>query len=125
MLYLHSAGHAHPSNTISNDFLATLVPHASPDQILRRFGILYRRSVLALSYIRETLNQDSKRAQDVASHTPTTLAVAACTMALERAGLRGQDIGLVLANCCTPLQTMPAEEQRIAILAARLRVSII
>ena len=114
MLYLHSAGHAHPSNEITNDFLATLSPCVSPDQIVRHFGIFCRRSVLPLDYISRTLNQDPRCARGVVSHTPTTLATTAARMALERAQIDTKDLGLILANCCTPLQTMPAEAQRIA-----------
>jgi 3-oxoacyl-[acyl-carrier-protein] synthase-3 len=114
MLYLHSAGHAHPNNEITNDFLATLTPDTSTDKLVGRFGIFCRRSVLPLEYIRTTLNQDPRQAQDVATHTPTLLGAAAAAMALERAGILANDLGLVIANCCTPLQTMPAEAQRIA-----------
>jgi 3-oxoacyl-[acyl-carrier-protein] synthase-3 len=114
MLYIHSFGHAHPDTEISNDFLESLDTSVTSDQLVKRFGIFCRRSVLPLNYIRETLNKDPRQALGVASHTPTTLGAAAAQMALERAGISLGEISLVLANCCTPLQTMPAEAQRIA-----------
>jgi 3-oxoacyl-[acyl-carrier-protein] synthase-3 len=114
MLYIHSFGHAHPDTEITNDFLESLYDSVTANQLVNRFGISCRRSVLPLDYIRETLNKDPRLAPRVASHTPTSLGAAAAQMAIERAGISARDINLVMANCCTPLQTLPAEAQRIA-----------
>jgi 3-oxoacyl-[acyl-carrier-protein] synthase III len=114
MLYIHGIGHAHPETEISNDFLEKLGSGLSASSIADRLGILSRRSVLPLDYISHTFNANPKDALLVASHTPTRLGAAAAQMALERAGIVESDVDLVIANCCTPVETMPAEAQRIA-----------
>src|SRR5690606_9733170 len=45
---------------------------------------------------------------------PTILGAEAARMAIAQAGISKDDIGLVIANCCTPVQTTPSEAQRIA-----------
>ncbi len=114
MLYIHGFGHAHPPTEITNGFLVGLNGNGSEKGVIDRLGILRRRTVLPLDYIRRTLNANPHEAMAVASHTPTTLGAAAARMAVERASISLNDIDLVLASCCTPRQTMPAEAQRIA-----------
>ena len=48
MLYLHSMGHFHPENIISNKFLEDLDIGTTNDWIMERVGIQNRRTVLPL-----------------------------------------------------------------------------
>jgi 3-oxoacyl-[acyl-carrier-protein] synthase-3 len=114
MLHVLGAGYAHPATAIDNAFLESLDTGTSAEWIAKHIGIDVRRSVLPLDYIRETRNGDPRMALKVASETPTEMGVRAARMALERTGVRGEDVGLVIANNCTPLETTPAEAQRIA-----------
>lgn len=114
MLYIHGFGHAHPPTEITNGFLISLNGNGPESHLIHRLGILCRRTVLPLDYIRRTLNANPWEAAAVASQTPTTLGATAARMAMERAAISPNDIDLVLGSCCTPRQTMPAEAQRIA-----------
>jgi len=114
MLHILGAGHAHPETEITNAFLCALGMGSDPVWIERNLGIEARRTVLPLDYLRETKNQDPRLATKVAVQTPTELGVAAAQMALARAEVRAEDLGLVIANCCAPVQTTPSEAQRIA-----------
>ncbi|MHC4391790.1 MAG: 3-oxoacyl-ACP synthase III family protein [Planctomycetota bacterium] len=114
MLRITGMGHAHPPGSISNKFLVDLETGTDEEWIAKYIGILERRTVLPLAYIQETKNADPRRALEVASHTPTDLGEQAARVALERAGLQAGDIGLVIGNCCAPVETTPSEAQRIA-----------
>ncbi len=46
MLYLHSMGHFHPENIISNTFLENLDIDTTNEWIMERVGIQNRRTVL-------------------------------------------------------------------------------
>src|SRR4051794_23764106 len=107
-------GYCHPETVIDNKFLEDLDVGTTAAWISEKIGIQTRLSTLPLEYIRDTRNQDPREAVKVASMTPTEMGAKAARMALEKAGLRPEDIGLVIANCCTPLETAPAEAQRLA-----------
>jgi len=114
VLKILGMGHYHPSTIIDNQFLEDLDVGTTAEWIRDKIGIMTRRSTLPLDYIRDTRNQDPRQALEVSESTPTDMGIKAAEMALERAGLKPADIGLVIANCCTPVQTAPAEAQRIA-----------
>jgi 3-oxoacyl-[acyl-carrier-protein] synthase-3 len=119
MLSILGMGCAHPSNAIDNKLLEALDVGTNEQWILEKIGIRTRVSTLPSAYVRETRNQDPRQAQSVASAGPTQLGVLAARRALEacKAGagtVRPEDIGLVVVNCCTPIQTAPAESHRIA-----------
>ena len=113
-LYLHSIGYAHPNNIISNKFIIDLGAETTEQWIMDKLGIQTRRSVLPLSYIQGSKNQEPSKALEVSEMTPTDLAVDACKMALERAGVSADKVGLVICDCCFPNQVAPVESQRIA-----------
>ncbi len=69
MVYIHGLGHFHPSNVIDNKFLEDLDIGTSDEWILERVGIKTRRTVLPLSYIKETRNQDPRVAREVMEYT--------------------------------------------------------
>ena len=107
-------GQAHPSTVIDNQFLEDLDVGTNASWILEKIGIRTRFSTLPLDYIKETRNLDPREAVKVASMSPTQMGVEAAQMAIKNAGIRTEDIGLVIANCCTPCQTTPSEAQRVA-----------
>jgi 3-oxoacyl-[acyl-carrier-protein] synthase-3 len=113
-LYILGMGYSHPSIIIDNQFLEDLDVGTTAQWIIEKIGIKTRLTTLPLEYIRETRNLNPAEAIKVASMTPTDMGVKAAQMALDRSGLRPEQIGLVICNCCTPAQTAPAEAQRIA-----------
>lgn len=114
LLWIHGMGHFHPENVITNRFLEDLDIGTSEQWILERVGILERRTVLPLDYIRQTRNRDPRAAGEAAIYSNAATGARAAQMALERAGLTASDIGLVLSGSCSPDTTAPAEACRIA-----------
>ena len=62
MLYLHAMGNFNPENVITNKFLEDLDIGTSNDWIIERVGIVNRRTVLPLDYIKKTKNADFRAA---------------------------------------------------------------
>lgn len=114
MLTILGMGSAHPTTVIDNQFLEALDVGTTAQWIVEKIGIHTRLSTLPLDYIRETRNQDPRMARQVCSMGPTELGVSAAQAALTQAGIRAEDVGLVICNCCTPWETTPSEAQRIA-----------
>src|SRR3981081_1952940 len=87
----------------------------SGEQAIRgRVGIRERRTVLPLDYIRTTRNADVRAGQEAALYSNVETARRAAPMALERAGLRAKDVGMVIAGGCCPDMSIPSEACRIA-----------
>lgn len=114
MLNVIGMGSANPSTVIDNEFLEGLKTGTTAAWINEKIGIKERLSSLPLSYIESTKNINPAEAIKVANTNPTKLGIDASLVALQRANITAQDIGLVICNCCTPNQTAPAESQRIA-----------
>ncbi len=114
MIYIHGLGHFHPPNEIDNAFLTGLDIGTNDEWILERVGIRSRRTVLPLDYIASTRNADPLASHAVSTHSNAQTAAEAARMALARAGLTAQDIGLVWAGGCSPQHTIPAEACKIA-----------
>ncbi len=114
MLYLHGIGHFHPENVITNRFLEELGIGTDEAWIMERVGIRERRTVLSLDYIRETKNCDVRAAHEASIYQNAETAAAAAQMALERAGLKPGDIGLVISGSSIPAITTPAEAATVA-----------
>jgi 3-oxoacyl-[acyl-carrier-protein] synthase-3 len=114
MLYLHGIGHFHPENVITNRFLDELGIGTDEAWILERVGIRERRTVLPLDYIRATKNRDPRAAHEASLYRNAETAAAAAKMAIARAGISADDIGLVLAGGCAPDYTTPAEAATVA-----------
>jgi 3-oxoacyl-[acyl-carrier-protein] synthase-3 len=113
-VHLHGLGHAHPEPEITNRFLEQLEIGTDDAWILERVGIRSRRSVLPLDYIRETRNRDPRAALEAATVTNAVLGARAARLALERAGVAGSDIGLVIAGNSAADTSAPAEACNIA-----------
>ncbi|UQA60963.1 3-oxoacyl-ACP synthase III family protein [Polyangium aurulentum] len=114
MLFLHGLGHFHPENCIDNAFLTELDIGTTDLWIRERVGIEVRRTVLPLDYIRTTKNRDLRAAQEAARYTNAETGRRAALMAIERAGLRPEDIGMVVTGGCSPDTCIPAEASKIA-----------
>ncbi len=114
MLYLHGMGHFNPENVISNQFLEELDIGTSNEWILERVGIVNRRTVLPLEYIRKTKNADYRRAYEVRQYKNAEMAAAAARKALDRASLRLEDIGMIIAGSSSPDNVAPAEASAVA-----------
>lgn len=108
-LYLHGIGHFHPENEISNRFLEDLDIGTTNDWIMERVGIRSRHTVLPLDYIRQTKNRDIRGAYEASLYTNAQTGAAAARMALDRAGLKPEDIGMVIAGCSAPDNLISAE----------------
>src|SRR5437879_3845386 len=113
-MYLNALGHFHPQNVISNEFLAALDIGTNDEWIVERVGIHSRHTVLPLDYIKATRNKDPRAAIEAAEMSNAETGAAAARIALERAGLKPSDIGMVVAGGCSPDECIPAEANRIA-----------
>ena len=122
MLYLHGIGHFYPENVISNRFLEDLDIGTNEEWISERVGIHSRRTVLPLDYIKTTKNQDQRAAFEAALYNNAQTGAAAARMAMERANLQPEDIGLVISGSCTPDNLTPAES---ATIAAELGIDVL
>jgi 3-oxoacyl-[acyl-carrier-protein] synthase-3 len=113
-LYVLSVAHFHPENVIDNRFLEDLDIGTSDEWILERVGIRERRTVLPLDYIRTTRNADVRAGQEAVLYTNVETGRRAGASALERAGIKPSDVGLVIAGGCSPEMGIPSEACRIA-----------
>jgi 3-oxoacyl-[acyl-carrier-protein] synthase-3 len=99
---------------IDNRFLESLDIGTDEGWIVERVGIRSRRTVLDLDYIRQTRNQDPRAAAEASSHTNAETGALAARMAMDRAGVSAEDIGMVLAGGCSPQWSIPAEACMVA-----------
>lgn len=106
-------GHSQPATTITNEFLEKLDIGTNAQWIVEKIGIEERVTTLPIEYISKTRNQDSREARKVALKNSTDLGIEAARMALEKAGVAADKIGLVIVNCCVPAASTPPESQRI------------
>lgn len=113
-LQLLGLGHSHPENEITNQFLEDLDIGTSDEWILERTGIRSRRTALPLDYIKETRNADPRAAIEAAVVSNADLGASAARMALERAGVTVEQVGLVFGGGCAPDTTSPAEACNVA-----------
>ena len=113
-LYLHGLGHFHPDSVITNQFLTDLDIGTNEEWIMERVGIRTRRTVMPLDYIRETRNTDPAGAMEAAMYTHAETGSRAAAMALERAGLSKDDIGMVIAGSSKPEWSSPADACMVA-----------
>jgi 3-oxoacyl-[acyl-carrier-protein] synthase III len=114
MLYLHAMGHFHPENVISNKFLEELDIGTNNEWIMERVGIQNRRTVLPLDYIRRTKNINPLESFSIRQYTNSQMSAKASRMALERASLKPEDIGLLISGSSSPDNITPAEASAVA-----------
>jgi 3-oxoacyl-[acyl-carrier-protein] synthase-3 len=114
MLYLHAMGHFHPENVISNKFLEELDIGTSNDWIMERVGIQNRRTVLPLDYIRRTKNVNPLESFSIRKYTNAQMSAKAARLALKRAGIKAEDVGLIISGSSSPDNITPAEASAVA-----------
>lgn len=113
-LYLHGLGHFHPENEITNRFLEELDIGTSDEWIMERVGIRSRRTVLPLDYIVETRNRNPVEGAEVALYSHADTGEIAARMALERAEIDLDDIGMVITGSSKPDTLSPADACNVA-----------
>lgn len=113
-LFLHGLGHFHSEVEITNRFLEELDIGTSQEWILERVGIETRRTVMPLDYLRETRNSNPAMALEVALYSHADTGKEAAEMALGRAGIARDQIGLVIAGSSRPEMSSPADACAIA-----------
>ena len=121
MLSILGLGSAYPDTIIDNSLLAELYDPRSVEDLEARLGILSSRSALPLEYIRKTKNANPRSAPQEMAVPPSLLGFRAAEKAIERAGITRDQIGLILGDSGTPLETTPSEAQRLgALLGLRI-----
>ncbi len=113
-LHVHSFGHFHPENAVTNTFLKELDIGTDDKWIQERVGIASRRTVLPLEYIKETKNSDVRAATEAAEYTTSDLGVKASELAIKRAGISLSDIGMVIGGSSAPNSVTPADAALVA-----------
>lgn len=113
-LYLHGMGHFQPENVITNQFLEEMDIGTNEEWILERVGILTRRTVLPLEYIRDTKNSDPKAAFEASLYSNAKMGAAAARKAIDRAGIKAEDIGLLVSGSSSAEHIAPAEASAVA-----------
>jgi 3-oxoacyl-[acyl-carrier-protein] synthase-3 len=121
MIYLHGIGHFHPENIITNKFLEELEIGTTEEWILERVGIKERHTSLPLDYIKTTKNRDPRAAQEATLYTNATAGAAAGRIALKRAGIKAENVGLLISGTSLPEICTPAEA---ASIAAELEIDV-
>lgn len=114
MIYLHGIGHFHPENIISNTFLEALDIGTTVDWIMDRVGIESRRTVLPLDYLVQTKNANPRETDKVRLYSDAQMGGHAARMALSRAGLKAEDIGMVISGSSLPQYLTPCEASTVA-----------
>jgi 3-oxoacyl-[acyl-carrier-protein] synthase-3 len=114
MIYVHGIGHFHPENVITNKFLEDLDIGTTEDWIMERVGIETRRTILPLDYIRETKNARPWETDQVRLYSNAQLAGQAAKMAIARAGIKIEDIGMVISGSSLPQYLTPPESSTVA-----------
>ena len=113
-LFLHGLGHFHSEVEITNRFLEELDIGTNQEWIDERVGIATRRTVMPLDYIRDTRNSDPSMALEAALYSHADTGKRAAEMALVRAGIEKDQIGLVIAGSSRPEGSSPADACAIA-----------
>ena len=122
MLYIHGAGHYHPEKIIDNAFLETLGIETSHEWIIDRVGIKKRHTVMDLADLKHTHNRIIGETK--VNETSAEMGAKAIDMALERAGIHKEDIGMVVSATCAPAYSLPANASVIAAPDGRAAINV-
>ncbi|MEW5849950.1 MAG: ketoacyl-ACP synthase III [Myxococcota bacterium] len=114
MIHLHGIGHFHPEVELTNAFLESLDIGTDDAWIVERVGIRTRRTVLPLDYIKHTRNADPRAASEAALYDNAKTGALAARMAMQRAGVSAEQIGMVISGGCCADNALPADATRIA-----------
>lgn len=108
MLFVLGAGSYSPPQQLTDIFLKELGLDVAADLVVRD-----RRSTLNLDTLKTKKNTDLKEAMASALESCTDMGERAARIAIERAGITVEEIGLVIGDCSTPIEVTPAEAQRV------------
>ncbi|MDB2447149.1 ketoacyl-ACP synthase III [bacterium] len=114
MLSIHGIGIFRPENIITNKFLEDLDIGTSNDWIMERVGIKTRRTVLDLDYIKKTKNANTQAAREASLYTNAQTGAKAAIEAVKNAGLKLEDIGMLISGCSDPQYNTPTEAATIS-----------
>jgi 3-oxoacyl-[acyl-carrier-protein] synthase-3 len=115
-IYVHGFGHWHPESEITNQFLEELDIGTTDEWIMERVGIRSRRTILPLDYIKTTQNRDVREGLEAALYPNEEAGRRAADMAIKRAGISTEDIGLVIHGTSMVERVTPAEACKVAAL---------
>jgi hypothetical protein len=124
MFRIASVGWVHPRGVITDDVLAKVGITPSEDQRLLQRGIRHRYTVCPQPFISrngEVTPEQMKERFAVTAEPLVEMAVEAARIALQRAGVTVDDIGFVLGDSATPIETIPAFA---ALVAGRLGAKV-
>jgi 3-oxoacyl-[acyl-carrier-protein] synthase III len=110
VLFVLGAGFYTPENKLSDQFLLDV---GLSNQV-GGLAVKDRRTTLPLSLLKEDKNRDLVRSMRDATISCSEMGERAARQALDRAQISVDQIGLVIADCVTPIETTPAESQRVA-----------
>lgn len=113
MLKIVGLGCAYPDTVISNADLLQLAGDIDIAKLEQSSGIQRRCSTLPFDYLEQTGNSSVELVPTRASESPTSLGLRAAQTAILQAGIDSSQVGLIVADCLTPWETIPAEATRI------------
>lgn len=113
MLYVLGLGAATPETVIDNSLLKELNPNFDAARFETESGILARRSGMPREYLLNSKGKTPGDALAACIKTPTDLSLESAMKALEVAKIQKEQIGLLIGDCATPVQTCPSEGQRL------------
>jgi 3-oxoacyl-[acyl-carrier-protein] synthase-3 len=113
-LFIRGIGHAHPKNVITNEFLSDLEIGTDDQWIMERVGIRERRTILSIDHIFLTKNKNRSENVKFIDDGTQRLVLEASEMAFNRAGIKKEQIDLVIAGGCTSTSLIPSDAARYA-----------
>lgn len=113
MLSILGLGSAYPSNEYGDQGTGDLGSVVRPGDLSCVPRLMRPRTVLPTDYLSGTRPHDFLDAPLLASESPTDLGFRAAQVALERAGVAPEQLGLIVGDCATPREKTPSEAQRI------------
>lgn len=108
-LNVHGFGHFHPPTVIDNAFLEDLDIGTTKGWINEHLGILERRTVFSLDYIKTTRNEDVRASAEASDISNVDASEAAARMAMELAGISAADLDLVVSGSSCAVHLSPPE----------------
>jgi 3-oxoacyl-[acyl-carrier-protein] synthase III len=110
VLTLVGLGTYHPETCLTDETVQALTGTTKPNFIRTQA----RYSVQPLELLQENHNRDLKRSIAGSFISVSEMGERAAREAIERAGILPEQVGLVMAESLTPVETTPAESQRVA-----------
>lgn len=107
-MYLHSIIAKRPKNIITNKFLEDLDIGTDENWILERTGIIERRTVLPLDYIKQTKNKIPSEVNSF-KNSNYELGAYALKEAVAKAGISLEDLDLIIGGSTSPSLISPCE----------------